>query len=70
MRAAANRNDIVLLDPTLDAVAQRGLLADIGTLHLDRSYDYPGHYICTKCVTRLWIRVMVVVDDRKRKGTT
>jgi len=26
-------------EPTLDAVADAGLLADIGTLHLDRSYD-------------------------------
>ena len=37
----ANRNDIRLLEPTLDAVAERGLLDDIGTLHLDRGYDYP-----------------------------
>jgi hypothetical protein len=28
-----------LLEPTLDAVAAAGLLADIGTLHLDRGYD-------------------------------
>ena len=36
---AANRNDCLLLPPTLDAVAQRGLLFDIETLHLDRGYD-------------------------------
>jgi transposase len=35
----ANRNDSVLLEPTLHAVAARGLLADIETLHLDRGYD-------------------------------
>jgi len=35
----ANRNDVRLLEPTLDAVADAGLLADIDTLHLDRSYD-------------------------------
>ncbi len=35
----ANRNDVRMLEPTLDAVADAGLLADIGTLHLDRSYD-------------------------------
>ncbi|MHB1577284.1 MAG: transposase family protein, partial [Candidatus Dormibacteria bacterium] len=29
----------LLLPPTLDAVAQRGLLFDIETLHLDRGYD-------------------------------
>jgi len=35
----ANRNDSVLLAPTLDAAAQRGLLADIETIWLDRGYD-------------------------------
>jgi transposase len=35
----ANRNDVRMLEPTLDAVAKTGLLADIGTIHLDRSYD-------------------------------
>ena len=35
----ANRNDSVLLQPTLQAVADRGLLADVQTLHLDRGYD-------------------------------
>jgi transposase len=37
----ANRNDVKMLEPTLDAVAATGLLAEIGTLSLDRSYDYP-----------------------------
>ena len=35
----ANRNDVRMLEPTLDAVDETGLLADIGTIHLDRSYD-------------------------------
>lgn len=35
----ANRNDCVLLSPTLEAVGARGLLVDIETLHLDRGYD-------------------------------
>lgn len=35
----ANRNDSVLLEPTLQAVADRGLLLDVETLHLDRGYD-------------------------------
>lgn len=35
----ANRHDIRLLAPTLDAVGHRGLDLDIGTLHLDRGYD-------------------------------
>jgi len=35
----ANRHDVMLAAPTLDAVAARGLLDDIETLHLDRGYD-------------------------------
>jgi hypothetical protein len=35
----ANRNDSVLLAPTLDDVRERGLLCDIETLWLDRGYD-------------------------------
>lgn len=38
---AANRNDVTMLDPTLDAIDQVGLLTEIGTLSLDRSYDHP-----------------------------
>lgn len=37
--AGANRNDCVLLEPTLDAIDGRGLLGDIDTMHLDRGYD-------------------------------
>ncbi len=37
----ANRNDVAMLIPTVQAVADAGLLADIDTLHLDRGYDYP-----------------------------
>jgi transposase len=36
----ANRPDAALLAATLDAVAQRGLLQDIGCLHLDRGYNW------------------------------
>lgn len=35
----ANRNDCVLLEPTLTDAADRGLLAECETLHLDRGYD-------------------------------
>jgi len=35
----ANRHDSVMLEPTLDDAATRGLLAEIETLHLDRGYD-------------------------------
>lgn len=40
--AGANRNDLTLLEPTLDAIDDIGLLSDIGTLSLDRGYDYPA----------------------------
>ena len=35
----ANRNDSILLAPTLDAAAERGLLTDVETIWLDRGYD-------------------------------
>jgi IS5 family transposase len=35
----ANRNDSVILAPTLDDAGARGLLSDIETLWLDRGYD-------------------------------
>jgi len=35
----ANRNDSVMLEPTLDDAAKRGLLADVDTIWLDRGYD-------------------------------
>jgi len=35
----ANRNDSILLAPTLDDVKKRGLLSDVETLWLDRGYD-------------------------------
>ena len=38
--AAANNNDCTLVAATLDAVAARGLVGEVGTLHLDRGYDY------------------------------
>jgi len=36
---AANRHDQILLAPTLESVAARGLVCDIETVHLDRGYD-------------------------------
>ncbi len=47
---AAQRNDIVLVAPTLDAVGARGLLAGIETLHLDRGYDFAR--VAQDCATR------------------
>jgi transposase len=35
----ANRNDVRMLEPTLDDIAAAGLLDDVDTIHLDRGYD-------------------------------
>lgn len=35
----ANRNDVAMLEPTIDTIDATGLLDEIGTLHLDRGYD-------------------------------
>ena len=37
----ANRNDVRMLVPTIEAIAASGLHLDIDTVHLDRGYDYP-----------------------------
>jgi transposase len=37
----ANRNDIKLLESTLDSIITNGLLGDIELLALDRGYDFP-----------------------------
>ena len=36
----ANRHDSILFEPTLKSIQAQGLIEDIGTLHLDRGYDY------------------------------
>ena len=36
----ANRHDSKLVEPTLDAIRDRGLHWDIDTVHLDKGYDY------------------------------
>jgi hypothetical protein len=35
----ANRHDSILLAPTLDDIARRGLVCDMETIWLDRGYD-------------------------------
>ena len=58
----ANRNDIRLLEPTIQAIIDNGLLADIDTLHLDRGYDYP--------VIRQRLAVFGLTElDVQRRGT-
>lgn len=58
----ANRHDTILFEPTLDQVLDRGLLADIETLHLDRGYDSASvRALCTA------LGVTDLVGARRRK---
>jgi transposase len=59
----ANRNDLKLLGPTLGAVNDAGLIADIDTPHLDRGYDYP---VIERRLTQLGIDDHVIARRRKR----
>jgi len=60
----ANRNDSILLEPTLQAVADRGLLLDVETLHLDRGYD---SNLTTQRCHALGL-TDIVCAKKKRKG--
>ena len=64
--ADANRNDSILLEPTLQAVADRGLLLDVQTLHLDRGYH---SNLTTQRCHRLGL-TDIVCAKKKRKGET
>ena len=58
----ANRNDVRMLVPTIEAIADVGLLADVGTVHLDRGYDYP--------IVREWLGAFGLDDlNIQRRGT-
>jgi transposase len=59
----ANRNDSILLAPTLDDVKERGLFADIETLWLDRGYD--SELTRTRLVER-GITDAMIAKKRKR----
>ncbi|MEX2620717.1 MAG: IS5 family transposase [Egibacteraceae bacterium] len=59
----ANRNDIKLFEPTLNAIEGRGLLTEIETLHLDRGYDAAG--VRELCATS-GITDAVIAKKRKR----
>jgi len=63
----ANRNDSILLAPTLDDVKQRGLLPDIETLWLDRGYD--SELTRTRLVER-GITDAMIAKKRKRGSAT
>ena len=58
----ANRNDVRMLEPTLHAVGDAGLLVDIGMLHLDRGYD-------SGAVRRRLIDFGIADFDIQRRGT-
>ena len=62
----ANRHDSILLGPTLDDVAARGLLSEIETLWLDRGYDSDATR--ERLATRM-IDDAIIAKKRKR-GTT
>src|SRR5260370_20827454 len=57
-------HDDSLLGPTLDTVATHGLLADLGTLHLDRGYD--TQWVRAGCAARGLGDL--VIAERKRKN--
>lgn len=59
----ANRNDCVMLEPTLEAVAERGLLGECETLHLDRGYD---NGVVRRAVTDAGIDDLVCSKVRQR----
>jgi transposase len=63
----ANRNDSILLAPTLDDVKLRGLLADIETLWLDRGYD--SELTRTRLAER-GITDAMIAKKRKRGSAT
>jgi len=58
----ANRNDVKMLRPTIDAVEANGLLGEIGIVSLDRSYDYPKirRQLCDRGLTE---------HDIQKRGT-
>ncbi len=61
----ANRNDSVLLAPTLDNAAGRGLLAEIDTLWLDRGYDSG---VTRQRLAERGIDDAVIAKKRKRRA--
>jgi transposase len=59
----ANRHDSVMLEPTLQAAAELGLLAEIETLWLDRGYDSD---VTRTRLSVLGINDAVIAKKRKR----
>ncbi len=61
----ANRHDTVLLQPTLDSVVDRGLLAETESLHLDRGYD---NGVVRGLIAELGIEDLIC-SKRRKAGT-
>ena len=62
----ANRNDSILLAPTLDDAGNRGLLGDIETIWLDRGYD--SEVTRTRLIERSLTDA--VIAKRRKRGDT
>lgn len=58
----ANRHDSIMVAPTLDDAAQRGLLIDVVTIRLDRGYD---SQVTRDRLTTCWITDAVIAKKRK-----
>ena len=55
--AGANRHDSIMFEPTLESVADRGLLFDVEALHLDRGYNSRVRRLCdSPAITRCHLR--------------
>jgi transposase len=63
----ANRNDSILLAPTLDNAAGRGLLAEIDTIWLDRGYD---SHVTRQRLTERGITDPVIAKKRRPGSRT
>ena len=63
----ANRNDSILLTPTLDDVKERGLLADVETIWLDRGYD--SELTRTRLLERGITDAMIAKKRKRGSGT-
>ena len=63
VEAPANVNDSTLFVPTLRAIAARGLLVDVETLHLDRGYNNQAiRELCAQ------LHIESVIPKRRVKG--
>jgi transposase len=62
----ANRNDSIMLAPTLDDAAGRGLLVDIETIWLDRGYDSD---VTRERLAARGVDDAVIAKKRKRGST-